>query len=66
MKIKKITAKTSMSKILKINPSAVEILFDAGMRCFDCPMAQMETLEECCKAHGMNKKEIDALIKKIN
>jgi len=66
MKKKKIIPKTKLLEILKEKPDAAEILFNAGMGCCGCPMAQMETLEECCRAHGMNKKEIEKLVKKIN
>jgi hybrid cluster-associated redox disulfide protein len=62
----KITAKTRLSEILKQNPDAAEILFKAGLSCIGCPMTMQETLEEGCKAHGMSKKEIDDLIKKLN
>jgi len=62
----KITKKTKLSKILEINPDAIEILFDIGMHCIGCPAASMETLEEGCLAHGMDEKEIKELIKKLN
>ena len=63
---KKITPKTKLSEILKTKPEAVEILFEAGMYCVGCPMAMQETLEDGCKAHGMSKKKIDEIIKKLN
>jgi hybrid cluster-associated redox disulfide protein len=62
----KITPKTRISEIVNSNPEAVEILFEAGLGCIGCPMAQMESLEDGCKAHGMSKKEIDELIKRVN
>jgi hybrid cluster-associated redox disulfide protein len=62
---KKITPKTKFSKIVGDEKSA-EILMESGMHCFGCPMAQMETIEEGCLAHGMSKKEVDKLIEKLN
>lgn len=62
----KITKKTTMSKILEEKPKAAKLLIDAGMHCVGCPMAMQETLEEGCIAHGMNKKEIDELVKALN
>jgi len=62
----KITGKTKLSKLLESNPDAAEILFEQGMHCVGCAMAADETLEEGCKAHGMTKKKIDDLIKKLN
>jgi len=66
MKIEKITKKTKIAEIVKKKPEAAEMLFEAGMMCIGCAMAQQETLEQGCRAHGMNNKEIDELIKKLN
>ncbi len=57
---------TKLNEILNINPEASEILFNAGMMCIGCPMAMEETLEQGCLAHGMNKKQIDDIIKRLN
>lgn len=65
-KKQKISSETKLSKIIEINPNAGEILFESGMHCIGCGMASGETLEDGCKAHGMNKKQIDELIKKLN
>jgi len=62
----KITKKSKLSEILKTKPDAVEILFEAGMGCCGCPMAQQETLEDGCKTHGMSDKEIEKLVERIN
>jgi len=62
----KITSKTKISKAIQENPKSAELLFESGMRCFSCPMAQQETLEDGCKAHGMSNKEIDDLVKRLN
>jgi len=62
----KITKNMTFSEIMKKNPESVEILFESGLHCIGCGMAMQETLEDGCLAHGMNKKQIDAFIKKIN
>lgn len=62
----KITRKTKLSELLEKNEDAAEVLFEAGLGCIGCPMAMQETVEQGCLAHGMNKKEIDELIKKLN
>ena len=62
----KITNKTKLSELLRANPKSAEILFEAGMSCIGCPCAQQESLEDGCKAHGMNKKEIEELLKRFN
>jgi hydroxylamine reductase len=62
----KITKKTRMSKILEEKPKAAKLLIEAGMHCVGCPMAMQETLEQGCLAHGMENKEIDELVEKLN
>lgn len=62
----RISRNTKLSEVLKINKNAAEILFNKGLACIGCPMAMEETLEQGCKAHGMNDKEIEDLLKKIN
>lgn len=61
-----INKNTKLCDILEKNPKAGEILMDAGMGCIGCPMAQQETLEDGCLAHGMEKKDIEKLIKELN
>ena len=55
-----------MSKILEEKPKTAKLLIEAGMHCVGCPMAMQETLEQGCIVHGMNKKQIDELVEKIN
>ncbi len=62
----KITKKTKLIEILKKNPKAADILIDAGMHCVGCPMAMQESLEQGCLAHGMEEKDIEELIEKLN
>ncbi len=62
----KITKKTKISEVINETPAAIEILFEAGLTCVGCPMAQQETLEEGCLAHGMGENEIENLIKRLN
>ena len=58
-----INKKMTFSEILEKHPEAVEILMNKGMHCCGCPMAQMESLEDGCKAHGINPDEV---VKEIN
>jgi len=64
--MKKITRNSKIDEILRINPNSAEILFEAGIYCIGCSMAQFETLEQGLKVHGFNKKQIDDLIKRLN
>ena len=62
----KVTRKTKINALLNKKPEAVELLFEAGMACVGCPMAMNETIEQGCLAHGMTKKDIDELIKRLD
>jgi hybrid cluster-associated redox disulfide protein len=62
-----ITAKTKISEVLKEKgEKGAEILMEAGMGCIFCPMSQQESLEEGASAHGMEKEDIEKLLKKLN
>lgn len=63
MKKQKITKKMSFAEILQKNPEVAEILSGKGMHCFGCPMAQMESLEDGAKAHGL---DADEIVKELN
>jgi len=62
----KITKKTIMNEILEEKPEAADLLVKAGMHCVGCPMAMQESLEEGCIAHGIEKEEIENLVKELN
>jgi len=51
---------------MEAKPDSAQVLFEAGMGCCGCPMAQEETLEDGCKAHGMSDKDVDEIVKKLN
>ncbi len=57
-KKQKITKEMTFSEILEKSPKAEKILLEKGMHCIGCPMAQMESLEQGCKAHGLNPDEV--------
>lgn len=73
MKIEKAKVKNNLiskemtfAEIMEKHPDAANVLFNSGMHCIGCGLAMYETLEQGCLAHGMSKKEIDNLIKKLN
>jgi len=37
-----------------------------GLHCVGCPMGRMESLEDGAKSHGMNDKEIEAMVADLN
>ncbi len=62
----KITKDTKIGELLEKKPEAAQLLMDAGMGCVGCPMAQMESIEDGCLAHGVDEKDIEKLVGKLN
>ncbi len=65
-KQKAVSKNMTFAETLQNHPESANILFEGGLHCIGCGMAMYETIEQGCLAHGMNKKQIDDLIKKIN
>jgi hypothetical protein len=61
-----ITGKTPLMAVVRINPEAGMILFEAGLHCIGCGGAAFETLEQGCIMHGMSKANIKKLLIKLN
>ena len=61
-----VTKEMTFAELMEKHPDAANILFNSGLHCIGCGMAMYETLEQGCLAHGMTKKEIDNLIKRLN
>lgn len=58
-----ITKDTVVAKIPEINPAAVDVLWNLGMGCIHCIMADNETVEEAAAVHGF---KLDELLKALN
>lgn len=64
---KKITKNTLILEIAERYPKLIEVLtVKYGLHCLGCSMAAIETLEEGAMTHGMNKKEIEEMVEKLN
>ncbi len=66
MKKLAITKNTNLNELIIEKPELVGILLSSGMGCMGCPMARMETIEDGCRAHGMNDKEISKFVERLN
>lgn len=63
---KKITKDTPIAQVAS-NPDLADILVqEVGLFCVGCPMAQLETIQQGCQAHGLTDKEIKKLLAKLN
>jgi hybrid cluster-associated redox disulfide protein len=62
-----ISRKTKIAEIVEKYPDLINALvMDYGLHCIGCQMAEFETLEQGATVHGMTKKEITAMVKKLN
>ena len=59
----KITKDTTLAELIEKNPKAAFVLMESGLMCGACPMAQFETIEQGCAAHGINTKK---MLKELN
>jgi hybrid cluster-associated redox disulfide protein len=64
--MEKITKDMGITEIVQKKPEAAEIMMEAGMHCLGCMASQYESLEQGCKVHGMDDKQIDSMVEKIN
>ncbi len=62
----KIKKDDKIKDIIENHPKAIEIFLEFNLHCVGCPMVSQETLEDGCKAHGMDEKKINELVKKLN
>lgn len=64
---KKITKNTLILEIAERYPKLIEVLtVKYGLHCLGCSMAAIETLGEGAMAHGMDKKEVEKMVEKLN
>lgn len=62
----KITAKMTFNEVIQKYPETSSLFFKYGLSCIGCPLAMQETIEQGCKAHGIDVgKLVDELNKKI-
>jgi len=61
-----ITKEMMIGEIAKKYPKTVKVLFDKGLHCIGCHVAGQESLEEGCKAHGLDNDTIEEMVKEMN
>ena len=52
--------------VIKKYPHAVSIMLEHGLQCVGCHVNPYETIEQGAMAHGMDKEDVDKMIKQIN
>ena len=56
----------AIGEVMERNPEVAPLLMQAGMHCIGCHVSAYESIEDGCKSHGMNAKQIDELLKAAN
>ena len=62
----KVTKEMTLGEIVSRFPESAQIMLSYGLHCVGCHVAAWETLEQGAKAHGLDEKEIDKMVKEIN
>jgi hybrid cluster-associated redox disulfide protein len=61
-----ITKENIIMDIIKQKPEAHNIMMEEGLHCIGCGGAAFESLEQGAKAHGLEDKQINDMLTKIN
>ncbi len=62
----KITKDMTLGEIVSKFPESAGIMTKYGLHCVGCHVAAWETLEDGAKAHGLDKKKIEKMVKELN
>ena len=62
----KITKNSTIGEVVDSNPLLGEIMMNRGLHCVGCHVKYHETIEQGCKAHGMDDEEIADMLKELN
>jgi hybrid cluster-associated redox disulfide protein len=62
----KITKDMTLGDIIQKKPQSALIMMEYGLHCIGCHVATWETLEQGSLAHGLDDKQIDEMVEKIN
>jgi len=56
----------TLGELMEKHPEVAPILAQSGLHCIGCHVSAYESLQEGCKAHGMNEAQISELVAKAN
>jgi hybrid cluster-associated redox disulfide protein len=63
---KKITRDMMIGEVVREHPGTAMVMMSHGMHCVGCHVAAFETIEQGCKGHGMDDKQIDEMVEEMN
>jgi len=61
-----ITKDMTIGEAVQKHPESAVVMMAYGLHCIGCHVAAYETIEQGCKGHGLDDKEIDKMIDDIN
>lgn len=56
----------TLGEVVNKYPDALPIMLKYGLHCIGCHVASFETIEQGCKAHGMDDHQLKKMIDEIN
>ena len=63
---KTITKNMILGEVTRLYPNSIEIMLEHGLHCGGCFASAFDTIEDAMKIHGLSKKDVDKMIKRIN
>lgn len=61
-----INKKMLIGEVAEKYPAVATILFEYGMHCIGCHINAYESIEQGCLVHGLNARQVDEIIAKMN
>ena len=55
-----------LGEVVRLHPNSIKIMLEYGLHCVDCFASAFDTIEDAMKIHGLSKKDLDKMIKRIN
>lgn len=55
-----------IAEVVERYPEAAEILMDFGIGCYNCHIAEFETLEQGILGHGFSEDELEEVLEQLN
>jgi hybrid cluster-associated redox disulfide protein len=65
-KMGKIHKDMTFGELLKMSPASGQILAGYGLHCIGCHIGVSETIEQGCRAHGLDEAVITKIIAELN
>lgn len=65
-KPKKATKDMILGEVSRLYPKSTEIMLEYGLHCVGCFASAFDTIEDAMKIHGLSRKDINEMVKRIN